>query len=520
MSPRNPQDVLSASWQWGNPLKCLLLIMIIVVWGYFLEICGGQPDYIPEVQQLMSFGSFIMTFSFSLLIRITFSHIFAYVQGFFLLSRQGIPFQAIICEDSTPLRVLIACFIMLKQKHNSIYQLFSYFGTLIIYITSIIIGAYAASKLATPYVFYETSINWAQAPTKGLYSSLYSAINTENSFGKINEIQFNALSNWNTMTGTDGNDVAFMPTVFTSTTQLSKKFTDVNGLVKWKLEKGFNNINMLYLNSQCNANTNAPCRSGIGYANISYNKENQMISWLACDPQGLVRGPISMQMDCIITIKEGIFPLAIVEYPSTDRPRDEYLSQVLLRKNELTDAKELIDDLFNAFKFKSNFFFENTVQHMHISWNCKQDVTCAKNMGAVTTVKFVGAILETAFTIYPLENKLNINDWIKNSASTGFFEVSHKMCLGGNNPLFSIGLMIVIPLALMIIELLPLLHRDKLWWLASDISNDSFSLMRSIKPCGNEWESVLPECTSRPNEAYCVKKVRFSANGNHVGLSS
>ncbi|RIB30300.1 hypothetical protein C2G38_2153081 [Gigaspora rosea] len=262
---------------------------------------------------------------------------------------------------------------MLKPKHNSIYQLFSYFGTLIIYIASIIIGAYAASKLATPYVFYETSINWVQTPTKGLNSSLYSAITTENSFGKINEIQFNALSNWNTMTGIDGNDIAFMPTVFTSTTQLSKKFTDVNGLVKWKLEKGFNNINMLYLNSQCGANTNVPCdfeSSGIAYANISYNKENQMISWLS------------------------------FEYPSTDRPRDEYLSQVLLRKNELTDAKELIDDLFNALKFKSNssnFIFENTAQHMYDSWDCKQDVTCAKNIGAVTTVKFVGAILETAF---------------------------------------------------------------------------------------------------------------------------
>ncbi|CAG8748157.1 25587_t:CDS:2, partial [Gigaspora margarita] len=161
------------------------------------------------------------------------------------------------------------------------------------------------SKLATPYIFYETSINWVQAPTKGLNSSLYSAITTKNSFGQINKIQFNALSNWNTITGIDGNEIAFMPIVFTSTTQLNKKFMDIN------------------------------------------------------------------------------------------------------------DAKELIDDLFNIMNFKSNSsncIFENVAQHMYNSWDCKQDVACTKNMGAKTTVKFVRAILETAFTIYPLENKLNINN--------------------------------------------------------------------------------------------------------------
>ncbi|CAG8588596.1 hypothetical protein C2G38_2291033 [Gigaspora rosea] len=527
MSPRNPQDILSAVWQWENPLKCCLLIIIIVVWGYLLDTCGGQPDYIPETQKLMSLGSFIMTISFSLLIRITFSHIFAYVQGFFLLSKQGIPFQAIICEESTPLRVFTSCFIMLKQKHYSIHQLISYSGTLIIYIASIMIGAYAASKLATPYIFYETPINWVQAPTKGLNSSLYSAFPPNDSFGQINEIQFNALSNWNTMVREDGNELAFMPTTFTLTKQLNKKFADANGLVKWKLEKGFNNINMLYLNSQCSANANAACEFGISensFAKISYNKENQIISWLLCTPKTFYESPISMQMDCNITIKEGIFPLVIVEYPSIDQPHGEFLTQVFLRKNELADAKELKDDLFTILKiFESNYFdliTNNLFDQLFNSWNCDQDITCAQNTGAEMTVKYVGTILETAFTIYPLENKLNLNDWIKNSASTGFFRVSHKMCLGGNNPMFSIGLMIAIPLILMFIELLPLLHHNKIWWLASDIGNDSFSLIRSIRPCGNEWESVLPECTARPNEINCMKKVRFSVKENHVGLLS
>ncbi|CAG8587180.1 2989_t:CDS:2, partial [Dentiscutata heterogama] len=118
-----------------------------------------------------------------------------------------------------------------------------------------------------------------------------------------------------------------------------------------------------------------------------------------------------------------------------------------------------------------------------------------------------------------LNNQSNSVD-NNNSGSTGFFKVSHRMCLGGSNPMFSIGLMIAIPLILMIIELLPLLHRNKIWWLASDIGNDSFSLIRSIRPCGNEWENVLPECTARPNETHCIKKVRFSVKENHVGLLS
>ncbi|KAF0518669.1 hypothetical protein F8M41_016717 [Gigaspora margarita] len=503
MSPRNPQDVSSAVWQWANPLKCFLLIIVIVIWGYLLGICGGQPEYIPEIQKLMSLGSFIVTISFSLLVQITFTHIFTYVQGFFLLSRQGIPFQAIICDESTPLRVLTACFIMLKQKHNNIYQLISYLGTLFIYIASIIIGAYATSKLATPYIFHETSINWVQAPTKGLNNSLYSAFTPENSFRKVNEVQFNALSNLNTMIGS-GNEIAFMPTTFTLTTQLNRKFADGDGLVKWKLEKGFNNINLLYLNSQCSANSDAACPSDnpeTGYIELSYDKENQTISWLFCAPGSKLIERISMYMNCNVTIKEGIFPL-----------------------NELSDAKELKDDLFTILKIieinADDLISKNIVKMMDYSWNCKQDIACAQNSGAVATVKLVGAILETAFTIYPLENKLNLNDWIKNSGSTGFFKASHRMCLGGNNPMYSIGLMIAIPLVLMIIELLPLLHHNKIWWLASDISNNSFSLIRSIKPCGNEWENVLPECDARPNEAHCIKKVRFSVKENHVGLLS
>ncbi|CAG8545976.1 3632_t:CDS:2 [Gigaspora margarita] len=473
MPQGNIQNISPATWQWGNPLKCFLLIWIIVIWGYCLEICGAQSNYTPELQKLMSLGSFLITIAFSLLIQITFSHIFAYVQGFSLLSGQGIPFQAIICEDSTPLRVSIACFTMLKQK-QSIYQLISYLGTLMIYIASIAVGAYATSKMATPYIIYMTSSSWVQSPTNELNSSLYSAIMYNNSFGKINEIQFNAMSNWHEITRGFVNEIAFMPTIFSFTQQLNSAGIEL------------------------------------------FIRENQTMSWLICNPDDLI-GPIHVQMECNVTIKEGVLPIAVVEYPNTNQPRDEYLSQVLLQKNELSEARKLKNDLFSIFKVvkPNNLIFSKVARQMYRPWICDQNIVCAQNTGATTTIRLIGAILETAFTIYPMENKLSLNEWIKNSKQTGFFKVSHKVCLGGNNPMFSIGLMLAIPLVLVIIELLPLLYNDKLVWLAANISNNCISLIRS-NPYGENCEN---NCIARPNEICYTNKVKFGVkNNDDVGL--
>ncbi|CAG8729439.1 8346_t:CDS:2 [Gigaspora margarita] len=472
MSQGNIQNISPATWQWGNPLKCFLLIWIIVIWGYCLEICGAQSNYTPELQKLMSLGSFLITIAFSLLVQITFSHIFAYVQGFSLLSRQGIPFQAIICENSTPLRVSIACFTMLKQK-QSIYQLISYLGTLMIYIASIAVGAYATSKMATPYIIYMTSSSWVQGPTNELNSSLYSALTYNNSFGKINEIQFNAMSNWLVITRGFVNEIAFMATIFSFAQQLN-----------------FHGIKL-------------------------YSRENQTMSWLICNPDDLI-SPIHMQMDCNVTIKEGILPLAVVEYPSTNQPRNEYLSQVLLQKNELSEARKLKNDLFSILqvvKPNNNLIFRNIARQMYRSWSCEHNIVCAQNMGASTTIRLIGAILETAFNIYPMENKLSLNEWIKNSTSTGFFKVSHKVCLGGNNPMFSIGLMLAIPLVLVIIELLPLLYNDKLVWLAANISNNCISLIRS-NPYENNYENDVSKRIARSNEICYMDRVKFSVKNN------
>ncbi|CAG8587164.1 2988_t:CDS:1 [Dentiscutata heterogama] len=540
MSPRNPQDVLSAVWQWENPLKCFLLIIIIVVWGYLLDTCGEQPDYIPEIQKLMSLGSFIMSISFSLLTRITFSHIFAYVQGFFLLSKQGIPFQAVICEESTPLRVLTACFIMLKQKHNSIHQIISYLGTLIIYIASIIIGAYAASKLATPYIFYETSINWVQAPTKGLNSSLYSAFTPENSFGQFNEIQFNALSNWNTMTGVDGNEIAFMPMAIAKTIkELEQNLTQNNQsnnqpsnneLTKWKLEKVFNNVGMQYLASQCSANIIPPCEiDGRESVHVMAGKENQTISWRLCNLHYNTINT-SMQIDCNISIKGGVFPLITFEYPSANQqPREEDLSQVLMKKNELKELEEIKNNLFaimeNALLRPFNYsdpITKNVAMQLASAWSCEpENVTCAQSKGTAATVRYVGALLDTTSVMYLAEISKNITEFLKNNSSTtGSFRISHRVCLGGTNPMQSIGIMITIPLIIVIIGLLPLLYNNKLWWLAADIGNNYIAFARSISPCGENWDNELPECTARPGETKFKKTVRLNIKDNHIGLSS
>jgi len=113
MSPRSLQDMSLASWQWRDPLKKFFLIIIIFAWGCFLEFCGGQPDYTPELRYLMNFGSFIVAIIVGILAELTLAHTFAYVQGFFLLKRQGIPLQAIMSGEQTPLRVLTACLVIL-----------------------------------------------------------------------------------------------------------------------------------------------------------------------------------------------------------------------------------------------------------------------------------------------------------------------------------------------------------------------------------------------------------------------
>src|SRR6266511_2778688 len=119
MTPRSLQDVSVASWQWQGPLKSFLLIVVIVVWGYLLRACGEDPSYTPKLQQLMSLGSFIVAIIFGILAQMTFSHMFSYIQGFFLLRKQGIPFKAIIIGEPTPYQVLTACFTILKQKSNN-----------------------------------------------------------------------------------------------------------------------------------------------------------------------------------------------------------------------------------------------------------------------------------------------------------------------------------------------------------------------------------------------------------------
>ncbi|CAG8546016.1 3634_t:CDS:1 [Gigaspora margarita] len=213
MPQRDFLNVPSATWQWLGPLKSLFLIIIIALWGYFLEKCGEQTNDTQELQQLMGLGSFIVTIAFSILIESTFSHIFAYIQGFFLCSKQGIPLRAIIIGGN-PLRVSIECFYLLKQKSINRYQLISYLSILAIYILSFGIGTYAVSNLGTPYIVNTTSFNWIQAPTtitEELNSSMLNIFASENSLLPYSFVQFNSLSSWVEKTKTDITEIAFMP---------------------------------------------------------------------------------------------------------------------------------------------------------------------------------------------------------------------------------------------------------------------------------------------------------------------
>src|SRR4051812_5601615 len=115
MALRSLHDVPLAAWQWRGPLIRFFLILTIFSWGLFLEYCGGQPSYSPELQYLMNFGSFILALIVGALAQATLAHMFSYLQGYFLLKKQGIPLQAIMSGEQTPARVLVACLIIFRQ---------------------------------------------------------------------------------------------------------------------------------------------------------------------------------------------------------------------------------------------------------------------------------------------------------------------------------------------------------------------------------------------------------------------
>ncbi|CAG8494393.1 1427_t:CDS:1 [Dentiscutata erythropus] len=542
MSPRNLQNIPSATWQWADPLKSFLLIIIIVVWGHCLEICKEQSNYTPEFQQLMGLGSFIVTFAFSLLVESIFTHIFAYVQGIFLLSRRGIPFQSIIIGGN-PLQVSVTCFTMIKQKQISIIQLLSYLGTLVIYILSFSIGAYATSTLGTPYIMDVTPFKWIQVPTvltQELNNSMYNAFVEDNFLGAFTNIQMNHLFSWVERTKDDISEIAFMPLTITELIKGLEQNLTLNiqsnnqyfnsGLAKWKLEKTYNNVDMQYLASQCSANIIPSCEiDGRESVYVMAGKENQTISWRLCNLHYNTMNT-SMQIDCNISIKGGIFPLITFEYPSvTQQPREEYLSQVLIKKNELKELKEIKNNLFAIMEDvllrplnNSDPITKNVAIQLASAWNCEpENVTCAQSKGTTATIRYVGALLDTASVMYLAEISKNITELLKNNSSTtGFFRSSHRVCLGGTNPMQSIGLMIAIPLIIIIIGLLPLLYNNKLWWLAADIGNNYIAFIRSISPCGENWDNELPECIARRGETKFKKTVRLNVKDNHIGLSS
>ncbi|CAG8727982.1 368_t:CDS:1, partial [Funneliformis caledonium] len=256
------QDVSLAKWQWQDPLTRFFLITIIFIWGYVLELCGEQPDYNPELQYLMSFGSFIVALIVGILAQATLAHMFAYIQGYFLLRRHGIPLEAIMSGEQTPLRVLSACLVIFKQndvstkgykkrKYTKYFQIALYSSTLFVYIASVGAGAYASSKLGTPYVYITTPIKWAQTPTVGKQDSLNNAFISRNFIGAMNMIQFNSLAKWVDKTRGDKREIAFLPVTFTTLKDalVNANLGDTNG-IKWRVEMELDNINMQYLAAQ------------------------------------------------------------------------------------------------------------------------------------------------------------------------------------------------------------------------------------------------------------------------------
>jgi hypothetical protein len=526
MPPRSLHDIPLAHWQWQGPLIRFFLILIIFSWGYFLEYCGEQPDYSPELRYLISFGSFIVALVIGALAQATLAHMFAYLQGYFLLKKQGIPLQAVMSGEQTPARVLIACLTIFrrtrynKQRHGDFFQIILYLSILIIYIFSVGIGAYAASKLDAPYVFYNAPIKWAQAPTQGIKSSLFNAFMPENFIGGVNRIQFNSLADWVDKTRGDIYEVPFLPPTWT--TKASSNLKDKDGLIKWNLEMELKNINLQYLTAQCNANPDPPCNKDqiVRGTTVSLmgGKENKTISWKLCD---LPFDQDSVQLDCKITLKQGLFPRVTIGFPNND-PRDENLAEVLLRKNELVELNELTDELFDAmekaFSRPDNnldLISKNVINQLVSGWYCKGNNTCAELTGASTAVRYAGALLESASIMYPVDNAIELDELVENSKTTGFITATHKVCTGGNNPMLSIGLMISVPLLMIIFELLPLLFSNKVWWLASDIGYKHIALLRSATEC-----NIGLERTTRPGEIPCQTIVRFHSDDDHFGLST
>ncbi|CAG8464277.1 hypothetical protein C2G38_2079226 [Gigaspora rosea] len=542
MSPRNLLNIPIATWQWVDPLKCFLLIVILVIWGHCLEICKEQSNYKPELQQLMGLGSFVVTFVFSILIESIFTLIFAYVQGIFLLRGRGIPFHSIIIGGN-PLRVSMTCFTMIKQKKQiNIFQFLSYLGILVIYALSFSIGAYSTSTLGTPYTIDINPFKWIQAPTvitKELNNSMENAFDPS---GLITYVQMNHLYSWTEITKDDINEIAFMPVRMRKSikeldqnlnlTQDNKSNNQSynDNLDKWKLEQVFNNVGMQYLASQCSANIIPSCEiDGREDVHVMAGKENQTISWRLCNLHYNTMNT-SVQIDCNISIKGGIFPLVAFEFPApTQQPREEYLSQVLIKKNELTELKEIKNNLLTIMEKSLSYplsnadpITKNVAVQLASAWDCEpENVTCAQSKGTVATIRYVGALLDTTYTRYFVEISNNITELLKNnSLTTGFYRVSHRVCLGGTNPMQKIGLIIAIPLIIVIIGLLPLLYNNKLWWLAADIGNNYIAFIRSINPCGVNLNNELPECIARPGETKFKKTVRLNVKDNHIGLSS
>jgi hypothetical protein len=180
-----------------------------------------------------------------------------------------------------------------------------------------------------------------------------------------------------------------------------------------------------------------------------------------------------------------------------------------------------MENVFARPEFDNNkdLITNNVLTQLLGHWDCNAgNVTCAQELGTTAAIQFFGARLETANILYPVDNLINVNEWIEKSTSTGSLTVMHKVCMGGSNPILMIGLMIFIPSIMTIIELLPLLFsNNKAWWLASDIGFKHIALLRSTA----KSNITLPECTNRPNEitnSQTVVRFNVKPKDDYFGL--
>ncbi|CAB5365909.1 hypothetical protein RhiirA5_377715 [Rhizophagus irregularis] len=543
MSPRNLQDVPLATWQWRDSLIRLILTAIIFTWGVLLEVCGEQPNYSPELQYLMSFGSFIVAIILGALAQATLAHMFSYVQGYFLLKSHGIPLHAIMSGEQTPGRILAACLTIFKykksgtedykeQKYGKFYQIFLYTSTLIVYFASVGVGGYAASELGTSYVYYSSPIKWVQVPTipnDELRVSLNNAFLPKDFLSGISSIQYNSLARWVQKTAATNKEVAFLPITLNNIKDALDGSNLKDGLLKWKVEAKYDNVNMQYITAQCDVDPNPSCNTEqfIQEETIIYtkaSKDNKTLLWDMCNLPGKTG---SIRLVCSITLKGGVFPSTTIVYPE-NLPRGEQLAEILLRKDEMRDLNELRDEMFNimekvlarpTYNVNNDIISSNVLQQLLNQWNCEaRNVTCAQELGTAAAIRYFGARLEAANIMYPVDNLINVNEWIEKSGSTGSLTVTHKVCIGGSNPILTIGLMIFIPSIMIVIELLPLLFsKNKAWWLASDIGFKHIALLRSTAKSGIN----LPECTDRPNEitnSHTAVRFNVKPENDYFGL--